>query len=83
MQKLLCLECPMQQSNDATTEQFRQEVRDALTALKTSSRKLSKFAGLGENYINQMLRGVSPTLEQVGKIRVAIRDFDGGSDASE
>ena len=83
MAKPLCLECHMQKSNDPTTEEFRQEVRDALAALKTSPRKLSQFAGLGENYINQMFRGVSPTLEQVGKIRAAIRDFGGGSDVAK
>ncbi len=61
-------------------EQFRQEVQCALVTLNASARKVSITAGLGVNYINQMLADdISPTLRAVDKIRAGIRILkDGG-----
>jgi len=70
------------EKTDTMTDQFKQEVRHALVTLNRSAAQLSKEAGLGVNYVNQMFRGVSPTLDQVGKIRAAIQRLNGGSDAS-
>ena len=69
--------------DDQLTHEFRQEVRDALVTLNKSAPELSIQAGLGVNYINQMLNGVSPTLRAVGKIRAVIKRLNGGSDAPE
>ena len=72
----------MQTEIDAT-DQFRQEVRDALSTLNVSASALSLRAGLGVNFVNQLLTaGASPTLRNVGKIRAAIGSYADGDDAA-
>lgn len=65
---------------DHLTEAFREEVRHALSTLNKSAAMLSKASGVGESYVNQLLRQGSPTLSMVFKIRAGIEKLKAGSD---